>query len=120
MKPVLLAAIPILASVATALTAQGNGPLATLPVGRYQCSLPGDAGGSAWTPIDKRFSIKNASRYLHPEGTGTYLMSGDELVFTRGPLKNERYKRMGTSMLRMKNEDGSLSRIRCARTGPLQ
>lgn len=97
-----------------------DGPLKTLPVGRYQCSLPGDAGGSPWVPIDKKFSIKNASRYLHPDGSGTYLMSGDDLVFTRGPLKDERYKRMGTSMLRMKNTDGSLSRIRCVRTGPLQ
>ncbi|WP_284125238.1 elongation factor P [Parerythrobacter aestuarii] len=97
-----------------------DGPLKTLPVGRYQCSLPGDAGGSAWVPIDKKFSIKNASRYLSPKGSGTYLMTGDDLVFTRGPLKDEQYKRQGTGMLRLKNADGSLSRVRCVRTGPLQ
>ena len=115
----LLASASVL--VCAPVFAQPGGPLNTLPVGRYQCSLPGDAGGAAWIPIeDKRFSIKNASRYLSPEGSGTYLMAGDELVFTRGPLKDERYKRMGTTILRKKNKDGTLSRIRCVRTGPLQ
>lgn len=107
--------------LAAPVIAQSGGPLGTLPVGRYQCSLPGDAGGAAWVPIaDKRFSIKNASRYLHADGEGTYLLAGDELVFTRGPMKDERYQRMGSSMLRLKNADGTLSRIRCVRTGPLQ
>lgn len=118
-------ALPLGLAVLTVLVmpamAQSGAPLGTLPVGRYQCSLPGDAAGAAWVPIEgKRFSIKNASRYLHAEGDGTYLLSGDELVFTRGPMKDERYQRMGTGMLRMKNADGSLSRIRCVRTGPLQ
>ncbi|NNC59623.1 MAG: elongation factor P [Erythrobacter sp.] len=103
------------------LAAHGAGPLSTLPVGRYECSLPGDAGGSPWIPVeDKRFSIKNASRYLSAEGSGTYLLSGDDLVFTRGPMKDERYRRVGTTMLRTLNPDGSLGRMRCVRTGPLQ
>ena len=114
-------AVLALAALAVPGLAQSGAPLGTLPVGRYQCSLPGDAAGAAWVPIEgKRFSIKNASRYLHADGDGTYLLSGDELVFTRGPMKDERYQRMGTSMLRMKNPDGSLSRVRCVRTGPLQ
>jgi len=98
-----------------------DGPLGTLPVGRYQCSLPGDASGAAWVPIEgKRFSIKNASRYLSPQGSGTYLLAGDELTFTRGPYKDERYRRTSTNILRMRNADGSLGRMRCVRTGPLQ
>ncbi|WP_435417760.1 elongation factor P [Parerythrobacter aurantius] len=111
-----LLAFPVLPALAR--TADS---LSTLPVGRYQCSLPGDAGGAAWVPIEgKRFSIKNASRYLHPDGDGTYLLAGDELVFTRGPLKDERYRLVGTTMLRQINSDRSLSRARCVRTGPLQ
>ena len=119
-KPIALLA-GSLAVASVQLHAQVSGPLNTLPVGRYQCSLPGDAGGAPWVPIEgKSFSIKNASRYLSPEGSGIYLMSGSDLVCTRGPIKDERYKRMGTSILRMKNEDGTLSRVRCVRTGPLQ
>lgn len=106
---------------ATTALAQSDGPLTTLPVGRYQCSTPGDASGSAWIPIEgKRFSIKNASRYLSPTGSGIYLMSGNELVFTRGPMKDQRYRRTGTSILREMQPDGTLSRVRCVRTGPLQ
>ncbi|MDC0886429.1 elongation factor P [Altererythrobacter sp.] len=100
---------------------QTGAPLTTLPVGRYKCSLPGDAGGPAWRPIEGMiFSIKNASRYLSPEGTGTYLMRGHELVFTRGPMKDQRYKRMGSSILRKIGKDGTLGKIRCVRSGPLQ
>ncbi|MXP32205.1 elongation factor P [Erythrobacter jejuensis] len=117
--PILVAAV-CLAAPAPALS-QSGAPLTTLPVGRYQCSLPGDAGGAAWVPIEElRFSIKNASRYLSPQGDGTYLMRGKELVFTRGPLKDQRFQRMGTSILRKIGVDGSLSRLRCVRTGPLQ
>lgn len=87
-------------------------------MGEYQCSLPGDAAGAAWVPIEgKSFRIKSASRYSSPDGIGTYLLSGEELVFTRGPMKDERYRRTGPSMLRMTNPDGSLSRIRCGRIG---
>lgn len=111
----------LLAALATmpfAVLAQSDGPLETLPVGDYQCSLPGDANGPAWIPIEgKMFRIKSASRYSSPDGIGTYLLSGDELLFTRGPLKDERYQRTGRGFLRMKNPDGSLSRIRCVRVG---
>jgi hypothetical protein len=115
-----LALLPLaLAAVPLAALAQADGPLGTLPVGEYQCALPGDADGAAWVPIEgKSFRIKSASRYSSPTGQGTYLLSGEDLVFTRGPMKDERYQRMGSSMLRMKNLDGSLTRVRCVRTGP--
>lgn len=101
--------------------ARGGSSLTTLSVGRYQCSLPGDAGGPAWIPIEgRKFSIKNASRYFHPLGEGTYLLAGDSLVFTRGPMKDERYRRVGTNTLRALEPDGSLGRVRCVRTGPAQ
>ncbi|ABC63144.1 hypothetical protein [Erythrobacter litoralis] len=121
MKRALSLAAALSAMLAAPLAAQSGAPLGTLPVGRYQCSLPGDASGPAWRDIDDmRFSIKNASRYLSPTGDGTYLMQGDELVFTRGPMKDQRYKRMGSSILRKLKSDGSLDRIRCVRIGPLQ
>jgi hypothetical protein len=115
------AAALLLVALAVPSLAQDGAPLGTMPVGQYQCSLPGDAAGAAWVPIQgKKFSIKNASRYLHADGEGTYLLSGKELVFTRGPMKDEKYQRTGTSILRMKYADGSLSRVRCVRIGPLQ
>lgn len=113
--------VPASLSAADRAPAAGGGTLTTLPVGRYQCSLPGDAGGAAWIPIEERaFSIKNASRYIRSDGEGTYLLAGDRLVFTRGPMKDEQYRRVGTNTLRALKPDGSFGSIRCVRTGPAQ
>ena len=102
-------------------TAQPGGPLTTLPIGRYECSLPGSADGAPWRVVeDKRFSIKNASRYVSDKGDGVYLMAGRELVFTRGPLKDMHFRRMGSSILREVKGDGTLGRLRCVRIGPLR
>lgn len=118
MKTARLALFALAIAAPSAVLAQDDGPLQTLPVGQYQCSVPGDAAGRAWIPIEgKVFTIKNASRYLSPEGTGIYLMTGDELIFTRGPMKNQRFRRMGSTILRMKEADGSLGRVRCVRVG---
>lgn len=106
----------LLPSQASAL--QG-GILKTLPQGVYQCALPGDAAGAAWLPVEGMdFTILNASSYQADTGRGTYLLKGDQLVFTRGPLKGTRLQRQGEYTLRSLDQDGSLGVIRCVRLGP--
>lgn len=90
--------------------------LRTLQRGEWQCALPGDAGGEAYEVVEAEgFRIGNASSYRNAQGRGIYLMRGDELVFTRGPKANERYRRLGDNMLQKLNADGSPSRLICTR-----
>ncbi|MCR2834020.1 hypothetical protein NSO95_08685 [Qipengyuania sp. RS5-5] len=92
------------------------GPLATLPHGEYVCSLPGDAGGSAWEVLPgKGFTIENASTYRTEAGAGVYLMTGNRVVFTRGPMKGMQFDRIGNSTLQWIDEAGKPGRVRCTR-----
>ena len=101
----------------TAYAAPG-GKLGTLPLGEYRCALPGDAAGLAWVPLeDKHFTIGNASTYHTAEGSGTYLLTGERVTFTRGPMKRMKFDRTGSGTLRWINENGELSQVRCVRAG---
>ena len=92
------------------------GRLDTVPLGRYECALPGSAAGAAYIAQDHRdFTIGNASSYSSSRGSGTYLATKTMVTFTRGPLKGQMYKRMGASSLREMKDDGSLGRLRCVR-----
>lgn len=96
----------------------GNGPLRTLPHGTYSCALPGDAGGSAFVRVESEdFRIIPASRYVTSEGEGVYILRGRELTFTRGPKKDERYKRVGDNQLRKIDGDGAATELLCTRIG---
>ncbi len=121
MKPILPCAILLIACslAATPAAAQDRmGRLSTLPHGYYECSLPGDAGGAAWTELpEKNFTISNASTYSNTEGSGTYLLTGKRVTFTRGPLKGMRFERTGKSKLQWVDKEGKLGRIRCIRRG---
>lgn len=102
---------------APSLAAPG-GKLGTLPLGEYRCALPGDSGGLAWVPLEGReFNIGNASIYHTAEGSGTYLLTGKRVTFTRGPMKGMEFDRTGSGTLRWIDEDGELSRVRCVRAG---
>ena len=91
--------------------------LKTMPHGTYECALPGDASGSAWVTVeDAGFRIARASSYRSLKGRGVYLMKGDVLTFTRGPLKGRQLKRTGTNVLQQIEDDGSLGRMTCVRT----
>lgn len=98
--------------------APDGGMLDTLQRGEWQCALPGDAGGEAYrvTP-EEGFRIGTASSYSNPEGRGIYLLRGNELVFTRGPKKDERFRRLGDNTLQKLEPDGSLSKLICTRLG---
>ena len=115
-RPVSSLVIALAAFAAPAASAQG--PLATLPLGRYLCELPGDAAGPASRPVaGARFDIVNASSYVSEGGDGTYLLTGKQLVFTRGPLNGARFERTGPRALRRTDVGGPFAKLRCVRTG---
>jgi hypothetical protein len=110
------ALLPALWLSPQANAAQG-GTLRTMPQGYYECALPGDASTRASLPVEgAHFTIDNASSYLTDNGRGTYLLTGKSLIFTRGPLKGQRFERISDNALRVLNDDGSKGRMRCIRT----
>jgi len=105
------------------LRAQGDAPLPsggtlrTMPHGTYQCALPGDAGSQAYDVVPKeQFRIRTASSYRDADGTGTYIMRGNELTFTRGPKKGQKFRRVGTDQLQ-KLDSAELTKLICTRLG---
>lgn len=113
------AAMIVLALAAASASAQG--PLGLLPTGEYACALPGNAAGSAWIAQPSRdFTILRASRYRTADGWGTYLVKGDTITFTRGPLQGDRMIRASSTMVREISEDGKPGRLRCQRIAPVR
>lgn len=97
-------------------TGPTSGMLGILRHGDWECALPGDAGGEAFVPVpEEAFRIGTASSYINPEGNGIYLLRGTEVLFTRGPKKDQRFKVLGDNTLQKLNPDGSLSRLICTR-----
>jgi hypothetical protein len=116
-RTIITGAIAVTLATAALADAPG-GPLGTLPIGEYVCSLPGDAGGKAWEVVpEKGFTIGNASTYHTETGSGTYLLAGDQVRFTRGPMKGMRFERTGHATLRWLDENGERGRVRCIRNG---
>ena len=111
----LLLTVTCISGITSTLAAQ-PGRLGTLPLGPYSCSLPGDADGEAWVVLPgDGFTIENGSAYRTDKGSGTYLLAGDIVTFTSGPLKNARYKRSGKATLQRIEVDGKPGRVRCVR-----
>jgi hypothetical protein len=113
-----IATFTALALVAVPSLATPGGQLGTLPLGNYVCSLPGDATGAAWQVVpEKGFTIGNASTYHTDAGSGTYLLTGDTVKFTRGPMKGMRFARETRGSLRWLDAEGKPGRVRCVRAG---
>ena len=107
-----------LAALAPSLAAQGR--LDVIARGEYVCALPGTASGAAWNEQPARsFAITGASTYRTPAGSGTYLVEGKRLTFTRGPLRGKRMMRLSSGMLQELDLSGKLTRLRCHRAGPV-
>ena len=105
-----------LPAVLLCLAATPGGKLETLPQGRYTCALPGDAAGEAFVVLpDKAFVIDNGSTYRTESGTGTYLLTGNVVQFTRGPMKGMRFQRTASASLRWIDENGQPGQVRCVR-----
>jgi hypothetical protein len=98
--------------------AADSGMLGILRHGDWQCALPGDAGGDAFVEVPAEgFRIGTASSYANAEGSGIYLLRGNEVVFTRGPKKDQRFRVLGENTLQKLNPDGSRSKLICTRVG---
>ncbi len=103
-----------------AMPAIGQGRLGLLPQGEYVCALPGTATGAAWNELPNRsFAITGASSYRAGNGSGTYLLEGQRVTFTRGPMKGKQMMRVSSGMLQEIDRDGNLGRLRCHRSGPV-
>lgn len=95
-----------------------GGMLHTMPHGDYECALPGNAGGDAYRVVEaESFRISTASRYTSAAGAGTYILRGDDLTFTRGPKKGERFARISDNQVRKLNANGEKSALLCTRRG---
>lgn len=85
-----------------AAAAAPGGRLGVLPPGFWQCGVPGDAMGSALIVDDRRsFVTRRNSAYSTREGSGTYLLTGATVTFTRGPLKGLSLHREDRNRLRL-------------------
>lgn len=112
----LVTLIAMTAPAAMPAAAQDGGMLKTMPHGRYECALPGDATGAAWEPVpEASFKLSTASSYSSKAGRGTYMMKGKDFTFTRGPMKGIKLRRTGTNELQAVESDGSLGRMICVR-----
>jgi len=93
-----------------------GGMLGILRHGDWECALPGDAGSTAFVPQPaEAFRIGTASSYESPAGGGIYLMRGTEVVFTRGPKKDQRFRVLGENTLQKLERDGTMSKLICTR-----
>ena len=111
-----LLGIALLAAAVTPAVAAPGGAIGTLPLGKYTCELPGDATGAVGQHVpDADFMVINASSYATPKGQGTYLLTGDALTMTRGPLRDMRFRRVSGGYLRKIEADGSEGKLRCVR-----
>lgn len=108
----------VLLTLACPSAALSASDLAVLPQGRYGCWTAGSATGPA--RIDDpayRFTIVRGSSYASAGGGGTYLLAGDLLVFTRGPLKDLRLRRNRDGYWQRIARDGKPGALKCSRLG---
>ena len=99
--------------------AQDGRPLRTLPHGTYECAFPGDALNDAFETVESEgFSILPGSGYRDADGArGIYLLRGNELVFTSGSKKGQRFQRQGNNTLKRLKANGEIGRLTCTRLG---
>ena len=69
------------------------------------------------SPPDSNETASGEPGAVHYRYQGVALMTGDRVVFTRGPMKGMRFKRVGSATLLWLDEQGNPGRIRCARGG---
>ena len=99
-----------------AVAAAPGGDMETMPIGDYICELPGDATGPAGMHVPgEDFTVVTASSYRSAGAMGSYLLAGDQLTMTGGPLLGKRYKRQSDGFVRKLDEQGNPGDLRCVR-----
>ena len=98
------------------IAAAPGGEIGVLRAGKYVCELPGDATGPAGRHVPEAdFTVSNASSYEAGGASGSYLLTGDQLVMTSGPFKGKRFHRISNNFLRLVEPDGTDGQLRCVR-----
>lgn len=101
-------------AAAAAATHAHDGRLDTLKRGYYACERPGDAEvGPGIAANEYDFLVINGSRYRTPDGTGTYLRTGEKVQMTSGPRKGDAFAMKGERFLEMTAGPGTELAIRC-------
>lgn len=109
-------AIVLALLMAGPLAAAPDGDLETIPIGDYICELPGDATGPAGLRVPAEdFTVVTASSYRAGDSMGSYLLAGDMLTMTGGPLQGKRYKRQSEGFVRLLDANGNPGDLRCIR-----
>jgi hypothetical protein len=109
-------AIALALLLAGPATAAPGGDMETMPIGDYICELPGDASGPAGVHVPgEDFTVVTASSYRAGEAMGSYLLAGDQLTMTGGPLQGKRYKRQSEGFVRLLDDKGNPGDLRCVR-----
>jgi len=94
-----------------------GGEIGTLEKGRYVCEVPSDDAGPSRLHIPSAdFSVVTPSSYRVEGKTGSYLLTGDRVVMTSGPFKGKRYHRQSRRLLRLVDEKGDDTDLRCVLT----
>lgn len=105
--------------LAGAAAAAPGGPIDTLPHGAFTCENPGSAiGPRGRHQADMDFTIIPSSSYRHGDDEGTYLLTGDTVLMTSGPLKGLKLHRISDNFLRRIEVDGTDGVLRCVRGVP--
>jgi len=98
----------------SAALAVGGGDLHTLAIGNYICEEPAPADVTrGQVRPEAAFSIVTASSYRSNGTMGSYLRTDDLVVFTSGPRKGERYRRISRGFLRKLDAAGAELPLRC-------
>jgi len=110
--------------IAPLLLVLGAPPAGAVPGGYLHVLLKGywicESGGDATTPpkpvTEDSFRIVPDSSYRSNDGqTGSYLLLGNALVMTGGPLRGRRYTLVGQGILHPLNAAGKRTTERCVR-----
>ena len=88
--------------------------IGTLATGPYVCEVPHPEAVLRGSVVDGAgFTIVTASSYRAQGTLGSYLLTGADMVFTSGPRKGERYRRISSGSVRKLDADGAETPLRC-------
>ncbi|MEO7247308.1 MAG: hypothetical protein ABIW31_02550 [Novosphingobium sp.] len=91
-----------------------GGLLDILPRGNFICELPGDASGPVGLhDANADFTVINDSSYRTAQGDGIYLLTGEKVIMTSGPMNGTQFRRVTDRFLRKLDASGSETKLRC-------
>lgn len=109
-------ALGLIAALPQPALAAPGGQLRTLLAGAWLCEHQGDAEAPAQTLPAESFRVIADSSYRLASGqSGSYLLLGNDLVMTTGPLRGRKYRLVGFGILHPLDSNGIRTTDRCVR-----